>query len=1284
MLSRRFCAAVLSLVVLLFVSCLYLNAQSTYGSISGTVTDPSGAAVPGANVTLTNTGTAEKRTEVSGDDGLYTFVNLFPGNYRIDIEKQGFKHFGRPGVVVQVQQDTHIDAALTVGQVSETIEVTGEVPLLQTETSSLGQVVDQRKADELPLNGRNIFNLITVSPAAVAQGGSGGSPVGQNPFSWGNYQIGGSFANQGAEYLDGQPLNIGYINLPIIIPTQDSVGEYKVQYNNLGAEWGKFSGGIVNLSTKSGSNNWHGSVYEYFRNKVLNANEYFNKETELTNGKPNEAPPWTQNQYGFQLGGPVIKDKTFFYVSWEQYRQRTASPFNTTVPVTGTNAMLSGDFSSICTAPTSQGGAGGTFNASGICSNPAGQIYDPFSVTPVVTSTGTTYTARTPYGTDPTDLPNCPGNCIPTAEFSKAGTTMWQKYYPAPNLSGVIGNYESVAPAGGNTNEFVARGDQNLGSNTRLFGRFSYFGLLDLPVNPLGTGLCLDRCAEKYHSKLLVFDVNHSFTPTTILDVNFGGTRFVYARKPLLAGYDLTQLGWPSTYNSPPSAIRTPPTPEFPFPNDVGHSQGNSAINDDNTQYNVTPALTLIRGKHTIQAGAQFEYGLDNYLQTNIASGAFGFQGNWTASSSAIGGFPFADFLLGVALNQGTFAGNQTEGVAQVPAQTKGLQVYRGLYVDDTWHLMPRLTVNLGLRYELQGTWSEAYNRLSYFDPSATNATVSGCPGGACPGDAFLVETGRNGSGNNIPMDKKAFSPRLGFAYALDQKTSIRGGYGIFYIPNYVSFGLNPDNDVVNLASTDFTGSKDGYILAYSTLDGQNCAPGSAPAAPTCAQPGPFGSGGIILPPGRNFSGLPTSAAGVPTPNISSFVASQNGPTLAPYFGLNGHSDPRYGYVQQWNLDIQRQLPAGFFADVAYAGSHGVHLEQYSTNINQIPDSFVSQAASQYNAAFPGCQTTNPSNPIGCANGFVTIDQPAANPLVGSPNATLNNISSPTLANQGQLDRPYPEYLGMNLAGYGCCGSSYNSLQATVTRRFQGGGTLLVAYTNAKLMSNTDTLTSWLEGPTGGVPGVQDWNNLAGERSLSAQDISQRLVISYVLDLPFGHGKMFASNFTGLMNGVVSGWGVDGITTFQRGFPLKISWAGASTSLESGSFGVANVRPDVVSGCDKKAGGGSLTQYFNTNCFAPPPQWGFGDESRVDSSLRGPGINNFDFAVFKRTNITERVGFEFRTEFFNIFNHPYFSQPATGYAGSPTANGFGVITSTISGGEASPERLIQFAAKVIF
>ena len=222
MLSRRFWMQLLSLTTLILFVCVSLQAQSTYGTVDGAVTDSSGAALPGAQVTLTNTGTQETRTQQTGSEGLYQFVNVIPGQYRLEIEKSGFKHYTHANVVVQVQQDTHIDATMPLGQVTETVEVSSEVPLLQSETSSLGQVVEQRKANELPLNGRNIFNLITISPAAVAQGGSGGTPVGQNPFSWGNYQVGGSFANQSAEYLDGQPLNIGYINLPIVIPTQDS------------------------------------------------------------------------------------------------------------------------------------------------------------------------------------------------------------------------------------------------------------------------------------------------------------------------------------------------------------------------------------------------------------------------------------------------------------------------------------------------------------------------------------------------------------------------------------------------------------------------------------------------------------------------------------------------------------------------------------------------------------------------------------------------------------------------------------------------------------------------------------------------------------------------------------------------------------------------------------------------------------------------------------------------------------------------------------------------------
>jgi hypothetical protein len=907
--------------------------------------------------------------------------------------------------------------------------------------------------------------------------------------------------------------------------------------------------------------------------------------------------------------------------------------------------MRQGDFSSLCasgfTGPTVDGVAicgDKITTVNGEATSP-NQIYNPWTVD----AAGN----RIPFA----------NNQVPATLFSPATTKMWDTYFIPPNISQTqftgANNFTSATSSGGNTNQFVARGDQNISASTRLFGRFSYFGLLDLPTNPFGTGLCFDRCAEDYHTKALAIGINHTFTPTTILDVNLAASRFIYLRAPILSGFDLTTLGWTEAYNSPAAAIRTPPTPAFPYPNDVGRSQGNSAIGDHNTQYNISPQLTLIRGKHTIQVGGQYELGLDNYYQTNIASGAFGFGGVWASSTGGTNlvtstQAAFADFLMGLGENQGTFV-NQTEGAAQVPALTAGKQTYRALYVNDTWHVRSKLTLNIGLRYELPGTWSERYKRLSYWDPSAVNATVQGCSGVAgsnCPGDADLVGTGPNSSDNNLPLDKKAFSPRLGFAYSLDDKTVIRGGFGVFFIPNYVSFGLNPDNDVINLATTPFTATTNGYLTPFSWMNGTTAAgvgcTSTGGAAPTCGDnSGPFGAGGIGLPPGRS--------------QPASLTAAANGsPTLAPW------TNPQYGYVEQYNFDIQRQLPLGFFADVAYAGAHGVHLEQYNTDINQIPDSFLSQQAAL---------TTPVANPLSCPT------------LTTCPYAGLAGATIPA----GQLDRPYPEYNNISVAGYGCCGSSYNSLQATVTRRFQGGGTLLAAYTNSKLMSNTDTLTSWLEsGTTGGVGGVQDWNNLAGERSLSSQDVSQRLVISYVLDLPFGHGKPYASNLSGIANGVVSGWGVDGITTFQRGFPLKISYSG-STPLEAANLGVANVRPDVVAGCDKKAGGGTVANWFNTDCFTTPPDWGFGSESRVDSVLRGDGAKNFDFAIFKRTTIAERVGIEFRTEFFNLFNHPQFGIPGQGFngtsasAGVPAGNGFGQVTSTLGN-----PRLIQFAMIVRF
>jgi hypothetical protein len=1167
--------------MLAFLSSSLVQAQSTYGSVAGSVTDPSGAVIVDTQVVLTNLGTSEKRTQSTGPDGLYSFVTVIPGQYRVDAEKEGFKHITREPVVVEVQQSVRIDIVMQVGMVSEVVNLIAETPLLQAESSSLGQVVEQREANELPLNGRNIFNLAALSPAVVPQGGSNDTPVGKNIFAWANYQIGGSFANQGAEYLDGQPLNIAYINLPIIVPTQDSIQEFKVQTNAPGPEWGKFSGGVINLSTKSGTNQIHGELHEYLRNKIFNANEYFFKASQILGGVKNEPPPFTQNQFGASAGGPLIRDKAFWFSSWESFRLRQGQVYTTNVP---TAAERNGDFTGL----TDQAG------------NPI-TIYDPTSTDPI---TG----VRQEFPTH---------NVIPLGQQDSTARALLN-LFPQPTGPGIYNNYIVATSVGGDQNQFVVRFDQNLTQKQRLFFRFSYWNLLNLADDPLGTGLCVGSCAETVHTKAGAFDYNVSFTPTTIGDFNISVSRFGYDRSPKNAGFDLTKIGWPASFNSAvPSNMRTPPTPCIEDMTQTITCGGQSFIVDRNTQWNFSPSISMFRGRHMFVFGGQIEVDRDNYAQTNIASGSFAFDHTYT-SSAAINpasntGFGFASFLIGYALPPFSFG--VLSGLAQVPALTAGQQIYRGVHFGDTWHATNKLTVNLGLRYEQQGPWSERFDRLSYFDPSAINL-ASQASGRSDKGEMFLVKTGRNVSRNSIPPDKTNFAPRIGLAYLLNPKTVIRSGYGIFWIPNYVSFVVNPSSDMVAIATTVYTGSIDGGRTFVNKISN------------------PFPETGILSPPGRSFP---------PGQSVQTFTA---GKTLL----ATNYFDHPSGYVQQWNLDLQRELPAGFFVDVAYAGSKGTHLPFFVTQVDQLPDQYFARAAA----------------------GTLDLFQQVPNPFTAiSGNGTPLGGSTVPL---GQLLLPYPQYSGVRLHGQGIYDSIYHSFQITSQKRFAGGATLLVAYTNAKLISNTDTNTAWLEQSSGNVGFIQDNYNLRGERSLSSQDVPQRLAVSYVLDLPFGRGKKFLSGLTGPVEKIASGWGVNGITTLQSGFPLKFS-----TSNPTQAFG-AGARPNRVPGCEAKLSGSAesrLNEWFKTSCFSQPNAFTFGNEPRVDSRLRQQGILNFDFAVFKRTAFgpAERLGLEFQVEFFNLFNRPQFGPPNSFL---PSAS-FGSITNTVNN-----PRLIQLAMKFAF
>jgi len=1179
------------LFVLILIPCV-LPGQSTLASLTGRVTDPDRKVIGAATIRAINTGTGIQYQGFTSEAGVYYVSDLPPGRYRIEVEKVGFKAVIESDVFLHVQDVMEVNFEMMLGSTSESVTVRDNSAPRDTESSSVGTVVERREANELPLNGRNVFNLIVLAPSVIPQGSSSGTPVGVNPFGWGNYQVTGAFGNQSAEYLDGQPLNISYINLPILVPIQDSIQEFKVQTSNLPAEWGRFAGGVTNLSTKGGTHTIHGGAYEYLRNRIFNANDFFLNAA----GKPR--PAWVQNQFGAEAGGPLrlpaccAQNRIVWFTNWEGFALRTGEPFTATVP---TSEEKTGDFSAIG-SPIFDPCAGSVINAQGAC--PTSQ-----------------------------SLPaQFQGNKIPVERInptSKALLNLW----PEPNVPGIVtpsgtfNNFNAVANTGGNQNQAVVRVDQDLTDKQKLFARLNYWDVYDLPIDPLNNGLCEDRCFEHYRTFALAQGYNYGISSQTIFDLNSSFSYFRYRRYPKNAGFDLASISWPASYNAAiPSAMRTPPTPcVATYADNIMCTQGQSFIRDNDYQYNLSPGLTLMRHRHLIHLGAQFEVSYDNFAQTNVASGAFDFCG---FGEPCYTGLSIADFLLGYADNFSNVE-NHFSAQAVVPEVTDGKQVYRALYLNDTWHVANNLALNLGLRYELQGPWSERLNRLSYFDPNATSYINAFLPTGSAPirGDVFLVSPGAR---NNLPLRKDDLAPRLGIAYGVTPKTMVRAGYGIFWIPNYVAYALNPNNDMVNAASTTFTGTVDG-VHPYSSISL------------------PFPNG-ISPPPGRRLGAEGTQQ--FLTQVVQSITEVDR-------------DDHPEGYVQQWSVSVDHQLPAQFSFVAAYVGSKGTHLAQYSQQVNQISDSLLSQAAAQFASG---------------GRSAVELLKAAPNPFIVSGQALALTAASTTI---GQLLRPYPQYTSVELAGQGSFDSIYHSFQLTATKRFSTGGTLMAAYTNSKLISNTDTLTGWLETRVGAI---QDNNDLDRERSLSSQDVPQRLAISYVLDLPIGEGRPYFSHLSGIVNDIVGDWGIDGVTTFQRGFPLVFS---NGQTNDTTLFG-AGSRPDILPSCAKSKAGSSsrLQSWFNTNCFYAPADFTFGSEPRVDATLRSDGVDNIDFAAFKRILLDQRdhLAMEFRVEFFNLLNRVQFAPPDTTCCVGNNPD-FGVVTSTAPG---TNPRLVQFAAKLSF
>jgi hypothetical protein len=1195
--------------------------QNVYGTIAGTVTDSSGAAIADATVTLTNLGTSQKHSIQSDASGNYTFVNILPGRYKLEGEKSGFKKFVREPILVEIESGLKVEIIMAVGERTETVEVRGEVPLLQPETNSLGQVVEQRHVTELPLNGRNPIALVQLVPGVVPQGqpsagnSSTSNPVGANPFALGDFQVGGGMSGTSQILIDGTPTNGAYLNVVTVIPTQDALEEFKVQTNNLGPEYGRFAGGVINLSTKSGSNTLHGTLYEFLRNKVLNANDFFANQSGITR------PPFTQNQFGGNAAGPILKDKLFFFGGYEGFRQRKGSIFNTWVP---TAAERTGDFSQI-----------GSSNTTSLLT-----IYDP------LTSAGCSGTPGPPPTPPPSSCRTAfTGNKIPTNRIDPTAQALLS-YFPMPNqTNNPNGNFATAYSTGGNVDQYNGRIDYELSTKQRIYGRYTHNHILSLPDAPFSQ-ICTDRCTEDTRAHQVSLGDTYSFSPRTILDVHIGYTRYVYLRTPLSQGIDLSKFGpnWKAltpqmTYTHIPQVCVSQTSGDDHWGGGWCAQGTGSGIGAWDDTLSINPMVSHIMGKHNLKAGFEFRMLRNNYYQSNNPAGLLQFNAKMTAANPSNPNNPnagangstgngYASFLLGYG-DSGSFV---------EPARTADQNLYKAFYVGDTYQVTRKVTLNAGLRVDLQGTWSERFNRivalntteaspLLTIDPALAN-TVNPATGqtfASLKGGYDLVASGRHSSRNAFPSWNHV-SPRLGVSYQFDKNTVIRTGYGIFYLPVDGRWNDAPHNLFINSFSTPWQTAQPDGVTPLNVL----------------SNPEPLG---IIPPFGRN----------------QALIDVQGNGNEAP---LTNDPAP---YVQQWNFNIQRQFPGNTLFDIAYAGSKGTHLPMHDQNLNQMPDQFLpSGAPSAANTKIISDLTKIVPNP------FAGNCTGCTGPLQSGSMGTVSTVK------QGQLLLPFPQFDGIAMAEPDNRDSIYHSMQLKVQKRFSAGAQVLASYTVSKLIDNTNSEINWLEAQP------VSWNdananNLHSLRSLDTFDVPQRFVLASVLDMPFGRGKKYGNNLNGVANKLVSGWGLDTIITFQRGFPIIIGGCPGPLS-NSGIPNAGCARP--VRTAPSHLTSGSLDQrlahWFDTSVFTQGTDFNYGTDSRTEPNIRTDGVKNFDFAFFKNTKFgpDERLGAEFRAEFFNGFNHPQFNPPNTGCCGGSS---FGRVT-----GQYNLPRIVQFALRFTF
>jgi hypothetical protein len=1242
-LSARICV-----VTLLLFGANAAVAQGSYqAQVRGQVTDQSGAVMTNATVTITNDATNIAQTAHCDDRGQYFFTGLRPAVYTVKAEARGFRTSEKTNLVLQVDQQTSVDFVLHPLSVSETVEVTQTAPLLDTDSATLGTEITSEYVKDLPLINRSFFGLTFLSGGVTEAAGSGTTdnyPSGTNFVSNGQRNATAEVRLDGAlisapEQGEGGNSNIYYE------PVVEAVQEFKVQNNSFSAEFGNNGGTVVNMVLKSGTNAFHGSGWYFLQRSQINARDFFNPA-------PAPKPDSKRDQGGFSIGGPIIKNKTFFFFDFEKVRSDSAISGLASVPTMAERGLT---------------GTGYDFSAT------ATNIYDPKQVTCPGGAC-----ARPQVGFDSNGNQIGPVNVIPASEVDPIGLGVLN-LYPKPNVAGAgeFNNYLFSGVSKGPDYQFDIKIDHQISDKHSISGRYS-------------------RAVSNYTTPEIMGDgnlanggtMNDGFAgnPTTAQNGSLEYTWTVNPRIIWTNRVSVDRVHEAQTSNIPRissfNASLPSGTPGLPgvlqqangldrMPSFFMSSGGSSGPWDDlfnqccidttfaHTLVSYSSQLVISKGSHLIKIGGEQRLFYNNFFQPPGPTGVFNFTDFVTSptpnsDTDALGnltGNAFASLLFGYADNINSAPQEPTALIVYPSVANKSMET--GFYFQDDWKVNSRLTVNLGLRYEWSTPYNERYNRLQFssftgdtgvnLDLSAAQAALMNPYGGAgsvnFPSSMELSGTTlfANSSMRSVPAYRKDIGPRVGFAYQINSKTVVRGGAGIYFGMSPATNFQYPGTAFRKTATIFFTQSNFSNAQPYASL----------------SNPFPTGFTG---PQGNQYGKLAE-------------WGYSNGNDL-------GTTAARDADIYQWNFGIQRSLPGEIVLGVDYSANRSTHLPWSGTNNRDFMSSpllaQISQVVRSNYESQPGngpgsCDLSScVSNFLqtGVNNPFLSMFTPpcASGPCFNEPDSLYTSQQIPL----GNLLNPYPQFTGdFEALMLEKASSWYNAMQIRFQKRASHNISFEGSYTISKATDSSSAGRNNFVGTlSAGMPQQLDRLNL--EHSISANDAPQRLAAAVVVDLPIGRKQAIGGNMNRALDAVVGGWSIATLLTEQSGQPMAIGMN--SARLANGSQ-----RPNVA--CSQLTSGSSMKavalswavaaplSYFNSNCFADPGDQNPGNAPRYFSGLRVNGIHNVDLNLYKSFVPKEGMKIDLRAEIFNLANHPRFAAPDTSF-GKQT---FGFISSDAPG-----------------